>query len=196
MPTKSPFRGENKTYLVALPGTGSTSGTYGATLIWKLDKSETTNLAGHPNKKELSITIASKIRNEDWNTFCSNYVQNVNTDSFTQEYEDGTKDTITSVPSGTKLIGVIHVDAKLDSKRVVTVFAGVPSGETGSFNTANNSLGDTPIEIKAVACPYAWTYDAVGFYALASDILATGTPGTALDLAVGDFGKRILYSAA
>ena len=148
---KAPTGGKNRTYVFDILSDGSAS-----SFKFQFDRSETSSLTGDILLDSLELTLASKIRDENWLTFKQEALSRVNLAVGEQVYEDGSVSSVVNVPSDAKKYLVAHLDGDINGKTLVNLFLGILTPDTGNVSISSGALGDTPVKWTAV--PAAMEY--------------------------------------
>ena len=175
------YSGANKVYL--FDPTVLTTPMAGGTLTF----SESAAIVGHPAKGvPLVIDIANKIYDEDTETLLAAYLRDVDVEPSSFNAEDGSKKTVSSLPStAVPLIG-LHFSPLVGSKYMVTAGVFVLSGASGDISTGFKQLGDAPIQLTSVKVPTSYTITTPVIAALGP----TGITGADITIAASSYGTR------
>jgi hypothetical protein len=187
--TRLMYQGANLAYLFAptiltAPLTGGT-----------LNFSENVKITGHPARgSALVASLANRIYDDVLETnILSVYLTDSAVEPAEFSAEDGTKVNLTSIPSSasSKVIVFLHYSNAVNSKYMVTAFAGLLSGATGDISTAGKALADAPIEATSVPSPATYTIPLTVIKALCPN---TGVTGATVVIAAGSYGTRTWIS--
>lgn len=165
---QSPVGSANR--VVCFPITSSKS-TITAALSFNKNVDE--SITGHPIKGSWSIALTSRKNNIAFNTFLNSYLRDIDIEPTEETYTDGTKDTISAISVSSPHFLVVHCGGLLESAYQLSYGVGVLTGDTGNRSFANKSMTDTPVEIRIVQSPAAYTFLGTSIYEYLSDIIAT-----------------------
>ena len=187
MAFKSPLGGGN--YLEVFAFNKSTN-TIGAS-AFVFDKTVTTAINGHPAKGvEFTIDLDSKINNEAFETFITNYLTTISTETIEQIYEDDSKDTSTSAASEADYFAFILHNKALDSKVKTLIGIGYLTGDTGNDSRAAGTANTNPVQITVTSVSSEVAFG----IALFDDTKVT--VGTAQALPADAYGKYLFLTQA
>jgi hypothetical protein len=133
------------------------------TSVFAFTKNIDSTLVGHPAKGALTIQIANKTNNEDYNNFLNTFLS---TNEITEQkvtYEDGATETVVSGADTTKYLAAIWYDGHVGTKRKVAYGCAVLSGNTGDSKTIYGNIGDFPVELKFIQYGSTLTFPTAKF---------------------------------
>jgi len=151
---------------------------------------------GHPAKEQTyKLSVTNIDRNETvgkWDTFMTNYLNDFTEETSDEEFEDGTKDTISfaDVPLAKQFIFIYYYGTK-GTNRDVIFGTGFLTGESGNTTTASKTSQTANLEITVLEQATTITVDAADFAATkVTGAVQTYGGGTA------DYGKIVALPKA
>lgn len=195
MPQKAPIGGSNRCIVwgLASPYTAPTTITGITSGAMIFDKSETSTITGDVRTNNLTLELASKIRNNEYVLFKAHSAVNATITPTVFTYEDGEEDTVTNVPTAAigKRLVIAHIDGTDGTNRIVTVFCGLLDGTALGSSRSSGSLGDTNIKFVAVPAPTTISIPTTFWAGLTPAIIAA----TAITLPGGSYGTEFFVAA-